>query len=181
MSLGSNILKERKKLKLSQEQLAEKIEVTRQTISNWELDVTAPTPDQLKTISKIFDKSIDELLDNITDLIIQKTENTENLIKKQIKFSKTVIITIYSLMLIALIGYTVYKFNKKDYTGTYQSSFECYTSDKEVSTISITEKDGHYIIDADGNEYLAGDSISEAFTSLNLVKRTFIERGRICK
>lgn len=35
MKLGDNILKLRKDYKLSQEQLAEKVDVTRQTISNW--------------------------------------------------------------------------------------------------------------------------------------------------
>ena len=38
--LGDNILKLRKKLGLTQEELSEKIDVTRQTISNWELNET---------------------------------------------------------------------------------------------------------------------------------------------
>lgn len=37
MDLGKNILKSRKKLQLSQEQLGQLVGVTRQTISNWEL------------------------------------------------------------------------------------------------------------------------------------------------
>ena len=41
MKLGENIFKLRKEYNLSQEQLAEKINVTRQTISNWELGETA--------------------------------------------------------------------------------------------------------------------------------------------
>ena len=44
MKLGDNILKLRKDCKLSQEQLAEKVDVTRQTISNWELCETSPNP-----------------------------------------------------------------------------------------------------------------------------------------
>ena len=36
MDLGKKIIEMRKKAKLSQEQLAEKLDVTRQTISNWE-------------------------------------------------------------------------------------------------------------------------------------------------
>lgn len=52
MKLGDNIQKLRKDLKLSQEQLAEKIDVTRQTISNWELGETSPNPEQLKLLSK---------------------------------------------------------------------------------------------------------------------------------
>ena len=44
MQLGNNIQTLRKKKGLSQEKLAEKINVTRQTISNWELGETAPNP-----------------------------------------------------------------------------------------------------------------------------------------
>ena len=52
MALGTNILNNRKKNNLSQEQLAEKINVTRQTISNWELGETSPNHEQLKLLSK---------------------------------------------------------------------------------------------------------------------------------
>ena len=44
MKLGENILKLRKQNGLSQEQLGEKVNVTRQTISNWELNETTPNP-----------------------------------------------------------------------------------------------------------------------------------------
>lgn len=57
--LGENILKLRKKLGLSQEQLGEKVGVTRQTISNWELNETSPNPEQLKLLSKALKVSID--------------------------------------------------------------------------------------------------------------------------
>ena len=46
--LGSNILELRKKKGLSQEELSEMVGVTRQTISNWELNETQPNPEQLK-------------------------------------------------------------------------------------------------------------------------------------
>ena len=64
MKLGDNIFKLRKDCKLSQEQLAEKVDVTRQTISNWELGETSPNPEQLKLLSKALNVSIDELLNN---------------------------------------------------------------------------------------------------------------------
>ncbi len=50
MNLGNKILQLRKKNGLSQEQLGEKVEVTRQTISNWELGETTPNPEQLKKL-----------------------------------------------------------------------------------------------------------------------------------
>ena len=64
MQLGNNIQTLRKKKGLSQEKLAEKINVTRQTISNWELGETAPNPEQLILLSKELDISIDELVGN---------------------------------------------------------------------------------------------------------------------
>ncbi len=64
MSLGEQLYRCRKDRGLSQEQLAEKIEVTRQTISNWELGETAPNPEQLKRLSREFRISIDALLEN---------------------------------------------------------------------------------------------------------------------
>lgn len=64
MKLGDNIFKLRKKQGLSQEKLGEEVNVTRQTISNWELGETSPNPDQLKLLSKALKVSIDELLEN---------------------------------------------------------------------------------------------------------------------
>lgn len=64
MSLGKNISYYRKKENLSQEQLAEKIKVTRQTISNWELDVTIPDTYQLIELTKELCVKIDQLIPN---------------------------------------------------------------------------------------------------------------------
>ena len=74
MSLGKNILTLRKKNRLSQEQLGEKVNVTRQTISNWELDETAPNPEQLKLLSKALQVSIDILVDN--DIVANNSNKT---------------------------------------------------------------------------------------------------------
>ena len=54
MDLGKKILELRKKENLSQEQLAEKMNVTRQTISKWELNETTPDIKQAKELSKLF-------------------------------------------------------------------------------------------------------------------------------
>ena len=62
--LGEIILKLRKQNGLSQEQLGEQINVTRQTISNWELNETTPNPEQLKLLSKALNISVDELIGN---------------------------------------------------------------------------------------------------------------------
>ena len=63
MEIGNKILELRKKNNLSQEALAEKIGVSRQTISKWELGETSPDIKQAKELSKVFNVSLDELTD----------------------------------------------------------------------------------------------------------------------
>ena len=78
MALGQNILELRKKNGFSQEQLGEKINVTRQTISNWELEETAPNPEQLKLLSKTLNVSVDDLIDNdLQNVVLSKIKITE--------------------------------------------------------------------------------------------------------
>lgn len=60
--LGEKIINERKNHKLSQEELAEMVGVTRQTISNWELNETSPDLKQAQKLADIFNISIDELI-----------------------------------------------------------------------------------------------------------------------
>ncbi len=62
MNLGTQIKKYRSALNLSQEELAEKIFVTRQSVSNWENDKTYPDVKSLLMLSELFEISVDELI-----------------------------------------------------------------------------------------------------------------------
>lgn len=62
MELGSQIRMYRTKAGLSQEQLAEKIFVTRQTISNWENDRSYPDIRSLVLLGEVFQISLDQLI-----------------------------------------------------------------------------------------------------------------------
>lgn len=64
MTIGENILKFRKQKGMSQEELAEKLNVSRQSISLWETNQTVPQIDYLMELSKIFNVSLDELCGN---------------------------------------------------------------------------------------------------------------------
>ena len=64
MELNKNIYNLRKAKGFSQEYMAEQINVSRQTISNWELGETSPNPEQLLLLSKILETSVDNLLGN---------------------------------------------------------------------------------------------------------------------
>ena len=65
MKFSEKLINLRKSKGMSQEDLAEKLNVTRQTISKWELDQTAPDMNKLLEISKLFDVSLDELVKDI--------------------------------------------------------------------------------------------------------------------
>ena len=89
MELGKQIYELRKKANLSQEQLAEKVGVSRQTISKWELGETAPDIKQAQALSQVFSVSLDELTGNDTkEVIYKKVSNTEKLAGLIIKVIK---------------------------------------------------------------------------------------------
>lgn len=62
MELGKRVKENRARLGMSQEQLAEAIFVSRQTISNWETDRTYPDVQSLLLLSNLFEVSVDELI-----------------------------------------------------------------------------------------------------------------------
>ena len=83
MNLGNNLFQARKKAGLSQESVAEKLGVSRQTISKWETDETIPDIYQSKKLAILYNLSLDELIDFDVDLkeieqIIQNTNEKRN-------------------------------------------------------------------------------------------------------
>ena len=83
MSLGSSLMNARKKCGLSQEKVAEKLGVSRQTISKWELDETLPDIRQAKKLSALYHVTLDELIDfdvevrEIEEMIEKTSEETQ--------------------------------------------------------------------------------------------------------
>ena len=108
MSLGNKILELRKKKGLSQEQLGEKVDVTRQTISNWELGETSPNPEQLKLLSKALNVSVDDLIDNDNqNIVLSKVKITEKQTKTIKKILKGFLIGFIVLLVIDLITFII--------------------------------------------------------------------------
>lgn len=64
MNLHYNLKKSREKKKFSQNEIAEKLNLTRQTISRWENGRSFPDIDNLIKLSNLYDVSLDELLKN---------------------------------------------------------------------------------------------------------------------
>lgn len=106
MEIGNKIMKLRKKLGLSQEELAEKVGVARQTISKWELGETSPDLNQSKELSKIFNVSLDELANNdIKSVLIEKINNTEKTARNTFNTLKYFIIFVIVILIILIILY----------------------------------------------------------------------------
>ncbi|UDM84117.1 helix-turn-helix domain-containing protein [Vagococcus fluvialis] len=103
MLIGEILKEKRKEYQLTQEQVSEKIFVSRKTISNWETGKTTPDIESLIRLANLFDLSLDNLLLEGSD-IVEK-------IKKQQKFSAlskwyalfTVIFFVFLLIQIRLI------------------------------------------------------------------------------
>lgn len=84
MNLGENLFQARKKKGLSQEAVAEKLGVSRQTISKWETDETLPDIRQAKKLAVLYGLTLDELIEfdadvqEIQEVINKTTEETVN-------------------------------------------------------------------------------------------------------
>ena len=94
MELGKQIKLHRQEAHLSQEELANRVYVSRQTISNWENDKSYPDVNSLVLLSEIFQISLDNLIKGDIEVmkdVIQKEE-----IEKMNRYGKA-----YTIMLIA--------------------------------------------------------------------------------
>lgn len=80
MTFNEKLIKLRKASGLSQEELGNKLNVARQTVSKWELGETTPEMDKLEELSNLFEVSIDELVkDSSIPNIITKEMNQEKI------------------------------------------------------------------------------------------------------
>lgn len=80
IEIADRLIKLRKKNGLSQEELADKLGISRQSVSKWERAESSPDTDNLICLAKIYGVSLDELLS--TD------ENVDTIVKEQIKPAK---------------------------------------------------------------------------------------------
>ena len=77
MELGKQIKKYRQELQLSQEELADHVYVSRQTISNWENDKSYPDVTSLVLLSEVFQISLDKLIKGDIDTMKEVIKQEE--------------------------------------------------------------------------------------------------------
>ena len=96
MELGKQIKVYRQEAHLSQEELANRVYVSRQTISNWENDKSYPDVNSLVLLSEIFQISLDKLIKG--DIEVMKDVIQKELIENMNSYGR-----IYSILLIATV------------------------------------------------------------------------------
>ena len=187
MEIGNKIMNLRKKKGLSQEELAEKIGVTRQTISKWELGETSPDLKQSKELSKVFNISLDELVDNdIKDVVIEKVSNTEKLAGMILKIIKIVLVGIPILIVLFLLLSILYKANRNRDTGReIEESIHCKLYGEEHSySISYQEYTGRVV--AEGGDTYFSDILdlykyNDAHQIFNVINDYVKKNGGTCE
>ncbi len=186
MEIGKKIMDLRKKNGFSQEELAEKIGVARQTISKWELGETSPDLKQAKELSSIFNVSLDELTDNdIKDVLVEKTSNTEKLaglILKLIKFM-VVFIIVAPVLLVSLR--IIFKNIHEHNSGRLMNvSIKCNLHDETYGyEFNYYETTGE-IKEAGGDGYLVNitgiENYSDAYQALDVIDAYVKNNGGTC-
>lgn len=104
MKFNEKLIELRKKEGLSQEELGYKLNVTRQTVSKWELGQTTPEMEKLVEISKIFNITVDELV-NETEEVVNKNPMIEDqpIEEKSSKNNKAVFFIVGALIIVVVL------------------------------------------------------------------------------
>lgn len=96
MKIGDKLKKARMDKKLTQEEVAEKIFVSRQLISNWENNKTYPDIGNVIALSDLYQISLDELLKG-SDNFMKHLEESTDIVKSN---KKLIIIIIFALLVV---------------------------------------------------------------------------------
>ena len=111
MELNEKLISLRKQNKLTQAQVAETLDVSRQAISNWETGGVLPSTDNLKALSRLYQVPADSLLNDDTDLFAGSVEKTAENNNTNSKFSilkkRRAIILIYLLTIFLVVALSV--------------------------------------------------------------------------
>lgn len=165
MKLGDKILNYRKKLGLSQEQLGEKVGVSRQTVSKWEIGQTIPELEKMILLAKEFETTIDELIKDEQENIEQDNLNKDKIKGKLIgkvcnkKTAKILIIIFISIIifLVCKIGYRIILLNGfekqiREFSHYYYDDIESFEENYRLEISTFNKERG---ISAAADEMIA--------------------------
>ncbi len=104
MEVGAQIKKYRSNMGISQEELAEKVYVSRQTVSNWETGKNYPDIHSVLLLSSVFNVSLDQLIKGDVEIMKKEIKKTE--IKKLNKYGGIYAVSLI-LAVISLVPFIV--------------------------------------------------------------------------
>lgn len=134
-NIAKAVLKIRQNNKLSQEQFAEMVGVTRQAVSRWEMGVSVPNINTLILISEKFDIPVDEMLKSGD--VVEKIDNNKTPFKKDRNYSIVfLIIGILGLISIPFWAEWKQKKNMELFKTAYEHSYD-YIFEYPLSIILI--------------------------------------------
>ncbi|QGQ93895.1 XRE family transcriptional regulator [Paenibacillus psychroresistens] len=117
MIFGEKLKNERKNKGWSQEELAEKLFVSRQSVSKWENDQNYPSIEIIIKVSDLFGVTIDELLRSDEELTKKVIKDSKQLAHPKLKFIFDVLFLIGIALLVIKIGVIILKkFTDLDFT-----------------------------------------------------------------
>ncbi len=108
MEIGKKLKEARTRSGLTQENVAEKINVSRQTISNWETEKFYPDIVNVIALSDLYAISLDELLKG-DQKMIEHLEETTNVVKTNKKLFIAIITNVFLLILFILFNGLIMK------------------------------------------------------------------------
>jgi len=108
MTVGERLFNLRKEKNLSQEELANALDVSRQTISKWETDQSTPDFDKIIPLCNYFGITSDELLTGNSNIIESKKEDNKKTFARNIAIS----VCMYILAVVAMLIFAF--FNKPE-------------------------------------------------------------------
>ncbi|WLD76241.1 helix-turn-helix transcriptional regulator [Mogibacterium neglectum] len=151
MKIGSIIKEKRTKLGLTQDDLAKKLQVSRSTISNWEINRNYPDIKLIVNISNILDIPLNELLQEDSDIVNRLSEDT--IIRKKISKRNKILYFLIFILIISLLSVAIYFSNindisnKKEIVGAYISNEKLYIK----TDLPIYKSIGGYFVDINNN------------------------------
>ena len=141
MEIGSKLKKARLEKKLTQENVANILNVSRSTISSWEVGRSYPDLDNLVSISNLYDVSLDNLLREDSKMVKKLSLDTKQ--KKRFK----IIIALLLIFIVIAVGYMFMLLNSYN-TGVEVPLNEIEISDITLSSVSQNDADTGITIQA---------------------------------
>ncbi len=141
--ISKKLVSLRKEKGFSQEEVANRLKVSRQTISNWENNQALPTIDKAKELSELYNISIDELLDNkLVNKEYKIGSNTEKLAHIIIVMFKIIGIVIVLCLFIMFLVVLINNRNENKERKYRSFTMNCYKGEEEYYVYYSESKRG---------------------------------------